>query len=138
MTGGSVGAHADYGYRIAEGFELGAGVGYWNGPELNAFVVRLRARPYATIGERIEVGGTLSGGLLIWPHAEPTATHDATEAVYWMGPSFSIGADFTYWISRTFGARAFVEAAYGNVTGENLTSAAFLAADVGIGGRWRL
>src|SRR5258706_13758702 len=75
---GVYGVHASYGYQIADGLEVGAGLTYWKATELNGLATTLRLRPYVPIGDQVELGLTLSGGLFLWPHAEPTATHDAT------------------------------------------------------------
>jgi hypothetical protein len=140
MDGASLGAQLDYGYRVFEELEIGAGAAYWNGPDLNAFAARLRVRPHSMINEWAEVGGTVSGGLLVWPHAEPNAAHDGTEEAYWMGPTLSAAADFTFWMSRGFGAQLFAEGAWGKVSGKNLNpdSTFFVALSAGIGVKGRL
>jgi hypothetical protein len=134
MDQASLGAKIAYGYRISEGFEIGAGGGYWNGPELNGFAARLTARPVFPIGDDKEVGATVSAGLLLWPHAEPK-TPSETETAVWTGPMFSLGGDFTYWVARGFGPQVFVEAAAGRVNGQNIRPNAtwFLAIGAGIG-----
>jgi hypothetical protein len=135
---GLYGIHATYGYQVLEGFELGAGLSYLNGYDMNALATTLRLRPYVPIGERVELGLTLSGGLLVWPHLEYVNIDRRETDEFWTGTLFSLGIDCTVWFSREFAFQPFVTGAGGSVNGYSIHGAGFYGANVGIGFLGRL
>jgi hypothetical protein len=125
---------ATYGYRVVQGLEVGGGFSYWNGPDdLSAVVPTLRLRPFVPVSESVEIGLTLDGGMMMWPHA---LREELTTGLF-----LSLGIDGTFWVSRSFGVECFVQVrgANGNGSAANgdgaavNTSAGFYSLGGGIG-----
>lgn len=118
---------AAYGYQVIPGLEVGVGLSYWDGPDaLSAVAAALRLRPYLPVSKSVEIGLSLGGGVLIWPHALPR--EELTK-----GPFFSLGIDGTFWVSRSFGMECFVQIAGANGRGPAYSSAGFYSAGAGFG-----
>jgi hypothetical protein len=120
-------AQASYGYKVVDGLELGAGVGYWNASELNGFALRGKLRPYLPLGARVEIGLPVSAGLLVWPHAE-------VNEELWVGWSGSVNLDCRIWIDRRYALELYGGGDGGHVTGPSIHGGAgFVSLGGGIG-----
>jgi hypothetical protein len=100
-----------YAYRVLTWLELGGGVGYWWGPYTKGFMPTVRARPYLSPSDNVELGAHVAVGMFLRPSGAGTPRG-------WLGEAWSIGPDLRVWLSRGIGMEGAIDVSKGCVRGE--------------------